>query len=327
MADSAILAEGLVKHFSKTVALDGIDLSVDAGSVCAVLGRNGAGKTTAVRILTTLIRPDAGGARVAGFDVLREPAKVRARIGLTGQSSTMDELLNGRDNLEIIGRLFHLRPRVAKARADEMLERFLLTEASSRLVKTYSGGMRRRLDLAASLLISPEVLFLDEPTAGLDPIARIEMWRAVRDLVSGGTTVLLTTQYLEEADQLADSIIVIDGGRVRANGTPSELKELVGEAGLRLIAANLADTAALGRLVESVLGVRAIITGREITAPAREGVTSLGTVLSEARRRGIEIEDAGMHRPSLDQVFAHLTRRRPRPSLAGTSPAADSKVS
>lgn len=309
MGEPAVRVDGLVKRYGATTALADVSLRVEAGSVCAVLGRNGAGKTTAVRILTTLARPDAGQAHVAGYDVLREPRRVRARIGLIGQSTSMDELLTGRDNLEIMGRLYHLRGRHAAARADEMLARFRLTEAAERLVKTYSGGMRRRLDLAASLLVEPRVLFLDEPTTGLDPIARADVWQAVRDLVATGTTVLLTTQYLEEADQLADSIVVIDRGRVAASGTPGELKRRVGSGRVSLVVVDEADAIAVAVAVESVLGVLPRITGRTVRADAPAGVDSLGALVAELRRRDIAVEDIGLHRPSLDEVFGHLTRR------------------
>ena len=223
MTEYAIRADGLARSFGRTQALRDVSLRVPPGSVCALLGRNGAGKTTTVRILTTLLRPDAGHAEVAGFDVAADPARVRARIGVAGQSATMDELLTGRQNLDLIGRLYHLGPARSERRAGELLEQFGLTDAASRMVKTYSGGMRRRLDLAASLVADPPVLFLDEPTSGLDPVSRAAMWQLIRELVSGGTAVLLTTQHLDEADQLADEIVVISGGVVAASGTPAQL--------------------------------------------------------------------------------------------------------
>ncbi len=225
---AGIRARGLRKRFGDGVALDGFDLTVEPGRVCALLGSNGAGKTTAVRILTTLLRPDAGTAEVAGFDVVTQPRQVRYRIGLVGQNASLDEILTGRQNLAIFGRLYHQPAPVARRRADELLAEFGLAEAADRSVATYSGGMRRRLDLAASLILSPPVLFLDEPTTGLDPGARIGVWASIQALVGSGTTVLLTTQYLEEADRLADRIVLIDAGRVAAEGTPDELKARVG---------------------------------------------------------------------------------------------------
>ncbi|SDQ58449.1 ABC-2 type transport system ATP-binding protein [Thermostaphylospora chromogena] len=226
--DVAVRAEGLLKRYGGTTALDGFDLAVPGGTVHGLLGPNGAGKTTAVRILSTLLRPDGGRAEVAGFDVVRQADQVRYRIGLVGQHAAVDEVLSGRRNLAMFGRLYHLPGKIADRRADELLERFRLTDAADKAVKEYSGGMRRRLDLAAGLILSPPVLFLDEPTTGLDPRARIEVWEAVRELVREGTTVLLTTQYLEEADRLADRVTVIDAGRVVAEGTPGELKSAVG---------------------------------------------------------------------------------------------------
>src|SRR5262245_49298864 len=224
----AVVAEGLRKRYGETRALDGFDVAVPPGTVCGLLGPNGAGKTTAVRILTTLLRPDGGRAEVAGFDVTRQAAQVRYRIGLLGQHAAVDDVLSGRQNLEMFGRLYHLGARAARRRAGELLERFGLADAGDKPAKRYSGGMRRRLDLAVSLILAPEVLFLDEPTTGLDPRGRSEVWEAVRGLVAGGTTVLLTTQYLDEADQLADGIRVIDHGRVIADGSPDELKSLIG---------------------------------------------------------------------------------------------------
>jgi ABC-2 type transport system ATP-binding protein len=220
----AILAEGLRKSYRKTLALDGLDLHVEEGTILGLLGPNGAGKTTAVRILTTLLSPDAGRAEVAGLDVLRQADELRSRIGLTGQYAAVDEYLTGRENLEMVGRLYHLPKKQARRRADELLQRFDLVDAASRLVKTYSGGMRRRLDLSASLVFSPPVLFLDEPTTGLDPRSRLAMWDIIEELVSGGTTLLLTTQYLDEADRLAHRIAVVDAGCVIAEGTSGELK-------------------------------------------------------------------------------------------------------
>src|SRR5579859_626281 len=233
----AIWAEGLHKHYGKTHALDGLDLVAEEGTVLGVLGPNGAGKTTAVRILTTLLRPDAGRAEVIGLDVVKHADTIRSRIGLAGQYAAVDENLTGYENLKMFGQLYHLSGPVARRRATELLERFDLVEAAGRTVKTYSGGMRRRLDLAASLIMSPPVLFLDEPTTGLDPRGRLAMWEIITDLVADGTTVLLTTQYLEEADQLAHQIVVVDHGRVIAKGTSDELKALVGGERLELTVA------------------------------------------------------------------------------------------
>ncbi|HZD67974.1 MAG TPA: ATP-binding cassette domain-containing protein, partial [Actinomycetes bacterium] len=246
-----IVAHGLRKHFGSAEALAGIDLTVPAGTVCGLLGPNGAGKTTVVRILATLVLPDAGHASVAGYDVVRDADHVRYRIGLAGQHAAVDEQLAGRDNLRMFGRLYHLPERTARRRADELLERFGLADAAERVVKTYSGGMRRRLDLAASLLIAPTVLFLDEPTTGLDPRSRNEVWDSINALVAGGTTVLLTTQYLDEADHLADQIAVIDAGRLIAHGTPAELKSRIGGDRLEVVVrdaeALVAAAAAVGR--------------------------------------------------------------------------------
>ena len=228
-AEPAVRVDGVHKRYGQTRALHGVDLTVAAGSVCGLLGPNGAGKTTLVRILATLTRPDAGRAMVAGYDVVREADQVRYRIGLAGQHAAVDEKLPGRENLRMFGRLYHLPERVARRRADDLLDQFGLTDAAGRVVKTYSGGMRRRLDIAASLIVAPPVLFLDEPTTGLDPRSRSEVWDCLRELVAGGTTLILTTQYLDEADQLADQIAVIDEGTVVAAGTPAQLKERTGE--------------------------------------------------------------------------------------------------
>src|ERR1700689_227710 len=227
-SDGVVVAEGLRKRFKHTEALRGLDLTVAAGTVCGLLGPNGAGKTTAVRILATLTRPDSGRARVAGYDVVRDAARVRGLIGLAGQHAAVDEKLSGRDNLRLFGRLYHLPGRLARRRADELLDQFSLAGAADRVVKGYSGGMRRKLDLIASLIVAPPVLFLDEPTTGLDPRSRAEIWAAVRALAADGTTVLLTTQYLEEADRIADQIVIIDAGLVTAHGSPDELKDSLG---------------------------------------------------------------------------------------------------
>jgi ABC-2 type transport system ATP-binding protein len=313
--DNAIIAEELVKTFGETQALKGIDLHVPTGSVLGLLGPNGAGKTTAVRILTTLLRPDAGRVEVAGIDVLAEPDKVRSRIGLTGQYAAVDEILTGRENLIMFGQLYRLSLRAAKQRADELLERFNLSHAANRIVRTYSGGMRRRLDLAASLLVSPPVLFLDEPTTGLDPRSRNGMWEVIRDLVEDGTTVLLTTQYLEEADQLADSIAVIDHGRVIAEGTADQLKTQVGGERLEIRTAPEADIA----LVEQELRRIASANGHEagevqidrdrhqLTMPFTGGAKALPGAVRDLDNAGIELVDLSLRRPTLDDVFLSLT--------------------
>lgn len=305
MTDYAIRADGLAKTFGRTTAVRDVSLRVPAGTVCALLGRNGAGKTTTVRILTTLIRPDAGRAEVAGFDVTRQPERVRPRIGVTGQSATMDELLTGWQNLDIIGRMYHLGAARSRQRAGQLLADFGLTEAGSRLVKTYSGGMRRRLDLAASLLADPQVLFLDEPTSGLDPVSRASMWQTIRDLVARGTTVLLTTQHLDEADQLADEIVVIRDGVIAAAGSPAELSAAAGQPRIRVTLA--AAVPQQLRDVQAVLGPDAQAQGRVVTVPAPGGLASLTTVLRQLEASSIQVHDVGLEHPTLDEVFASLT--------------------
>ncbi len=308
----AIRAEALVKTFKRTRALRGIDLGVPPGTVCGLLGRNGAGKTTAVRILTTLVPPDSGRAQVAGFDVVTSQQRVRARIGVAGQSATMDELLTGRQNLDTIGRLFHLSAVEARRRADDLLEGFGLGEAAGRLVRTYSGGMRRRLDLAASLIAQPPVLFFDEPTTGLDPVSRTQIWAAIRTLVhESGTTVLLTTQYLDEAEQLADSVVVIDDGLVVATGTPSELKVSVGAARVRVVLRDPGIEQA--ERVRLLLGGDAAFDGRAITVAAPEGLESLAAALARLRSVSAQIEDVGLEHPSLEEAFTILTGRPDEP--------------
>jgi len=307
VAKDAIWAEGLAKSFKRTPALRGIDLAVPPGTVCALLGRNGAGKTTAVRILTTLLRPDAGTAGVAGFDVLREPAEVRARIGVAGQGATVDELLTGRQNLRIVGQLMHLPGPVARRRADELLEQFGLTGAAGRLVRGYSGGMRRRLDLAASVLAAPPVLFLDEPTTGLDPVSRSQVWAAIRGLVSGSaTTVLLTSQYLEEAEQLADEVVVLSDGRVAATGTSGELRAAVGAARIRVV---LRDGAVAGpdRLRELLGAGETEPDGRTVVLPAPDGLGSLAVAIRRLEPVRTDIADVALQRPSLEEAFTLLT--------------------
>ncbi|GGN74035.1 daunorubicin resistance protein DrrA family ABC transporter ATP-binding protein [Streptomyces albiflavescens] len=308
MADAAITVEGARKRYGDKQALDGLDLLVGRGTVHGVLGPNGAGKTTLVRILSTLLRPDGGRVEVAGHDVVREAGRVRLRIGLLGQHAALDEELGGRQNLEMFGRLHHLRARHARVRADQLLERFGLADTGRKAVKRYSGGMRRRLDLAASLVTDPEVLFLDEPTTGLDPRGRTEVWASVRSLVGGGTTVLLTTQYLEEADQLADRISVVDHGRVIADGTADELKARTGGDRIDVV---LRDGGQLGAAVALLPfpaeGVSVDTDRRLLSAPVTDRMTALAGAVRALEEAGIEAEDIALRRPTLDEVFLHLT--------------------
>jgi ABC-2 type transport system ATP-binding protein len=304
-----IRAEGLVKRYGDVVALDGLDLSVPEGTVMGLLGPNGAGKTTAVRVLTTLLVPDVGRAEVAGIDVVADPAGVRRRIGLSGQYAAVDEQLTGFENLDMIGRLYRLGRKRSRARADELLQRFDLAEAGGRPVKTYSGGMRRRLDLAGALVAAPGVLFLDEPTTGLDPRSRTGMWEVIRELVATGTTLLLTTQYLEEADRLADDIMVIDHGRAIAHGTADQLKAQVGGERLELALhdANQLDEAE--RLVRdlAVGEVQHDVHRGQLTVPVRGGADLLMTALRRLDEADISLLDVGLRRPTLDDVFLILT--------------------
>jgi len=304
-----VWAKGLVKRYGTTLALDGLDLAVPRGTVLGLLGPNGAGKTTAVSILTTLITPDAGSAAVAGADVITEPSLVRQRIGLSGQYAAVDEHLTGTENLEMIGRLYHLGRTEARRRAGELLESFRLVDAANRPLRTYSGGMRRRLDLAGALIADPPVLFLDEPTTGLDPRSRTELWDIIRQRVHDGATVLLTTQYLEEADQLADDIIVIDHGRSIAHGTADELKQLVGGEHLEVRLIDPNDVAAAGEIIEQVASgpVRVTAERAEFAAPVDGGADALGAVLRAFHDRSIEVVDIGIRRPTLDDVFMELT--------------------
>ena len=306
----SVIAEDLVKTYRNGAvrALDHLSLDVEEGTVLSVLGPNGAGKTTCVRILATLLRPDSGHAMVGGIDVIKHPEKVREVIGLSGQYAAVDEILTGWDNLVMFGQLYHLGKKEAIARADELLERFSLTESAKRPIKTYSGGMRRRLDLAASLIVKPKVLFLDEPTTGLDPRGRQEMWSVIEELVKGGVTLLLTTQYLEEADQLADEIAVIDHGKVIARGTSDALKKQVGGERLEIVveAHNIAKAM---EIVANISGNKATLDEglRMISAPVSTGATALIETLRSLDSAGIHPLDVGLKRPSLDDVFLSLT--------------------
>jgi oleandomycin transport system ATP-binding protein len=310
MTDLAIEAIGLTKSFGETKALAGVDLAARTGTVLGVLGPNGAGKTTAVRILATLLRADSGTARVNGFDVRTQPGRVRESIGLTGQFASVDEDLTGTQNLVMIGQLLELSKRQAKARAAELLDWFNLTEAAGKVAKTYSGGMRRRLDLAASLVGRPAVIFLDEPTTGLDPAKREDMWDVVRRLTSDGSTVLLTTQYLEEADALADEIIVFDHGRVIANDTPNGLKHKVGGQRLKVRAIDLARDEDLRDILAKFSGRSPDSDGRGALTIPVDSDAVLPDMLAELRLAGIAVEEFSLHLPSLDEVFFTLTGTR-----------------
>lgn len=305
----AIYAEGLVKTFGDVRALDGVDLDVPEGTVLGLLGPNGAGKTTTVRVLTTLLQPDSGKAVVAGIDVLKHPNEVRRSIGLSGQFAAVDEYLTGRENLQMVGQLYQMGAKAAKARASELLERFNLGDAADRTAKTYSGGMRRRLDLAAALVVSPPVMFMDEPTTGLDPRNRQALWAIIQELVAGGTTLLLTTQYLEEADHLAHDICVVDHGRVIARGTSDQLKAQTGGERVEVVVHER----------EHIATAREVLAGfgkgettveehtRKLTVPVSGGAKLLAEVIRELDGRGIEIDDIGLRRPTLDDVFISLT--------------------
>jgi ABC-2 type transport system ATP-binding protein len=308
MAD-LITVQGLVKKFGETTALAGVDLAVAEGTVLGLLGPNGAGKTTVVRILSTLLQADAGRAEVAGLDVATQAADVRAIIGLTGQYAAVDEYLTGFENLEMVGRLYHLGKKESRIRAGELLDRFDLSDAAKRPAKTYSGGMRRRLDIAASLIARPRVLFLDEPTTGLDPRSRQGMWDFIEDLVNDGTTILLTTQYLEEADRLANLMVVIDHGQVIARGTGDELKAQVGGQRLEFTAANAADLPALADLLAPLGADRPTINeqSRTVSLPVMRGADDLAAALDRWQGSGIELMDVGLRRPDLDDVFLTLT--------------------
>jgi oleandomycin transport system ATP-binding protein len=316
----AVEAEGLAKSYGRTKALDGVSFSVPRGTVLGVLGPNGAGKTTAVRILSTLLKPDAGVARVAGFDVVKNPSEVRKRIGLTGQYASVDLALTGRENLTMIGELLNLRRSDVRARAAELLEWFNLTEAADRPAKTYSGGMRRRLDLAASLTGQPEIVFLDEPTTGLDPAKREDMWEVVRNIVDRGTSVLLTTQYLEEAEALADDIVVINHGRVIAHDTVSNLKRVVGSQSLHVRPTSLEDADAVRAILASVAndGFRVEETRKGEFAVPVSGDSVLSTVFAQLQRAGIPVTELSLLLPSLDEVFFTLTGEREAAAVNNT---------
>ncbi len=306
--DNAIEVEGLRKSFGSVRALDGIDMVAREGTVFALLGPNGAGKTTAIRVLSTLLRPDAGRASVGGYDVVREPREVRRLIGLTGQYAAVDELLSGHENLYMLGRLLGFSSSDARARARELLDDFDLADAAAKLVKHYSGGMRRRLDLAASLVGRPRFLYLDEPTTGLDPRSRLELWEMIRTLVAGGTTVLLTTQYLDEADRLADEIVVIDHGRVIAAGTPQQLKTRVGGHILQAQPADRADLEATERiLAEFADGDDGAYTDGHLVRVTIADRSALGRVVRRLDEAGIQVDDLSLRSASLDEVFLAIT--------------------
>ncbi|MBX7450812.1 ATP-binding cassette domain-containing protein [Mycolicibacterium sp. 3033] len=308
--ESAIEAVELVKRFGENTAVGGVSFAVAPGTVLGLLGPNGAGKTTTVRMMTTLTEPTSGTARVAGYDVRTEPDQVRRHMGLTGQVATVDELLTGRENIRMIGGLYGIRRKALAELGDKLLHQFSLSDAGDRVVKSYSGGMRRRLDLAVSLLASPPVLFLDEPTTGLDPRSRSELWDVLRELVAGGTTLLLTTQYLEEADQLADNIVVIDRGRIIAEGSPLQLKQQAGRASLVITVGNVESLPAAQELLQRTGAEVHVDTGaRRLTASA-DGLDDMIAVAGWLRDSGIAVDDIGLSRPSLDDVFLSLTGHR-----------------
>jgi ABC-2 type transport system ATP-binding protein len=309
MTDVAIRADGLRKRYGETHALDGFDLAVPTGTVCGLLGPNGAGKTTAVRILSTLLRCDGGRAEVAGFDVVADAAQVRYRIGLAGQYPAVDEVLTARQNLVMFGRLSHLGVPAARRRADELLDRFDLADAADRAAGQYSGGMRRRLDLAASFVTAPPVLFLDEPTTGLDPRHRAEVWQVVRALVADGTSVLLTSHYLDEVDQLADHVSMIGRGRVLVAGTPDQLKKAVGRDHLDVVLRKTADLPRAATRLGMVAGTEATVSpeSRRVSVPVADRVAALTEVLSLLAAERVEVEDFGIRKPTLDEVFLRFT--------------------
>ncbi len=327
MTGAAIVAEDLVKTFGKDVrALDGVSLEVAPGTVLGLLGPNGAGKTTVVNVLTTLLQPDSGRAEVAGIDVVKDPATVRRSIGLAGQFAAVDDILTGEENLMLVARLNHLRPDEARTRTRELLARFELTEAGDRAAKTYSGGMRRRLDLAAALVARPPVLFLDEPTTGLDPRSRNDLWRVIEDLVRDGTTLLLTTQYLEEADRLADRIAVVDSGRVIAEGTASELKARLGGSMIEVRLADGAEAADVAEKLSDIGQGEIVVSDATVQVPATDGTTTLTDVVRRLDADGITARGLQLREPSLDDVFLALTghgtahENGTQPTTAGGAP-------
>src|SRR4051794_31050562 len=314
---TAIEATGLVKRYGEKVALDGVDLHVPRGTVSGLLGPNGAGKTTAVRILTTLTKPDEGRARVAGHDIHQDPVSVRRSIGFAAQDATVDNLLTGRENLTMIGELHHLGRRAAKVKAGELLEQFSLTDASDRLAKDYSGGMRRRPAPAAPLVATPEILSPDEPTTGLDPRARNELWAVLDQLVNDGATILLTTQYLDEADRLADEIVVVDHGHVIARGDSRSLKRKIGGDQIHVVCAEVGDLSTVAEIVERVTGAAPTMDPptRAVSAPTDGGPGAIAALAGELADRGIVVEDLGLRQPTLDDVFLTLTGAPPEPDL------------
>ncbi|MEE6280425.1 ATP-binding cassette domain-containing protein [Georgenia sunbinii] len=311
----AVRTSGLTKRYGPKLALDGVDLAVPRGSVHGLLGPNGAGKTTTVRILATLTRADSGEASVAGHDVRTQPRDVRASIGLVGQQTAVDDLLSARQNLTIFGRLFRLDRAAARRRADELLELFGLRDAAGRSPKTFSGGMRRRLDLAASMILAPQVLFLDEPTTGLDPAGRREVWQTVRELAAQGTTVLLTTHYLDEADKLCDRISVIDEGRNFIEDTPAGLKRRIGDERLEVAVADPGTLARVAEVVGWAVDVDVVVADGRISVPVPDGVRALTAVAAEISRLGLEVDDIGLRRPTLDEAFLQLTTQTAKEAI------------